>query len=124
MLSNLLQKVESAKDIAKKSYVRDLITQVEQYIELHYAEPLSIDSLAELFRLSPNYLNKIFSKYLGMGIHAYLLNYRLKIAVKLLRDNNLMVKEVAYRVGFSDPLYFSRLYKKRFGSSPSTLQKK
>jgi AraC-like DNA-binding protein len=55
----------------------------------------------------------------SLGIHAYLLNRRIQIADTLLRENKIMVKEAADSVGFSDPLYFSRLYKQRLGYSPS-----
>jgi AraC-like DNA-binding protein len=99
-----------------------LTDQVKTYIELHYAERLTVGSLATLFRLSPNYLNGLFSRHHGIGIRAYLLRQRLQAARRMLTEGHPLVKEVAYTVGFADPLYFSRLFHRRFGRPPSAVR--
>lgn len=119
VLADLLQRGVDIGRGTREDRQRDLVAQLRQYIIRHYSEPLSVASLSALFRLSPNYLNMLFSRQEGMGIHAYLLRQRLQVANTLLRKKELLVKEVAYQVGFSDPLYFSRLYKQRFGHPPS-----
>jgi AraC-like DNA-binding protein len=96
-----------------------LTTQVKRYLDLHYPEALTVGSIAALFRLSPNYLNSLFSRREGRGIYEYLLERRLAAAHKLLRDDQLLVKEVAHQVGFRDPLHFSRRYHQHFGHPPS-----
>jgi AraC-like DNA-binding protein len=97
----------------------EMLAEVRNYLDRHFAEPVTVASLAALFRTSPNYLNRLFSRREGMGIHAYLLRRRLAAASDLLRQGQLAVKEIADRVGFADPLYFSRLYRRRFGHPPS-----
>jgi len=97
----------------------EMLAEVRNYLDRHYAGPVTVASLAALFRVSPNYLNRLFSRREGMGIHAYLLHRRLAVADGLLRQGRLAVKEVADQVGFADALYFSRLYRRRFGHPPS-----
>jgi len=68
---------------------------------------------------TPNYLNGIFRKITGEPIHRFILKRRLESARKQLSEPNSSIKEIAYKLGFQDPLYFSRLFKKYFGVSPS-----
>jgi AraC-like DNA-binding protein len=97
----------------------ELLDHVRDYLDLHYADPVTVGSVAGLFHMSPNYLNSLFAKREGMGIYAYLLHRRLNCSNALLKQDRLSVKEVAYHVGFTDPLYFSRAYRRRFGRPPS-----
>lgn len=96
-----------------------LIGQIRQYVEHHFCEDLSIDELAQMARCTPNYLNGLFRKFLHQPIHQYILQKRLDTAKRLLTDHQIPVKEIAYKLGFKDPLYFSRLFKKRFGIPPT-----
>jgi AraC-like DNA-binding protein len=96
-----------------------LIGQIRQYIEHHFCEDISINGLAQMARCTPNYLNGLFRKFLGLPIHQYVLQKRLETAKRLLTEQQIPVKEIAYKLGFNDPLYFSRLFKKRFGVPPS-----
>ncbi len=98
---------------------RSLAKQIREYIESHYRETLSVSDLAVMARCTPNYLNGIFRKITGQPIHQFILQCRLDAAREELASPNSSVKEVAYKLGFQDPLYFSRLFKKRFGISPS-----
>ncbi len=99
--------------------MRNLAEAVQRHLDLHFGDPLTVAAVAARFRRSPNYLNRIFSECYGIGIHAYLLRRRLEAAHRLLTQHDLLVKEAAALVGFSDPLHFSRQYKQRFGISPS-----
>ncbi len=119
-LVDMLRAAETEADPGNRH--NEMLAQVRTYLDRHYAEPVTVASLAALFRISPNYLNRLFSRREGMGIHAYLLRRRLAAADDLLRQGQHAVKEVADRVGFADPLYFSRLYRRRFGHPPSGRQ--
>jgi AraC-like DNA-binding protein len=96
-----------------------LIGQIRQHIEHHFREDISIDELAQMARCTPNYLNGLFRKFLGQPIHQYILQKRLDTAKRLLTDHHIPIKEIAYELGFNDPLYFSRIFRKRFGISPT-----
>jgi AraC-like DNA-binding protein len=98
---------------------RILVNQIREYIECHYREIISVSDLASMARCTPNYLNGIFRTLVGQPIHQFILQCRLDAARNELTKPDSSVKEVAYKLGFQDPLYFSRLFKKRFGVSPS-----
>lgn len=119
LLASLLLETDSADGSVRNDDRRILIAQVRNYIDLHYAEPLSVAAVARLFRLSANHMNSLFARHEGVGIHAYLLRRRLHVAHRLLAGGDRLVKQVAFAVGFADPLYFSRLFKRRFGYPPS-----
>jgi|WetSurMetagenome_2_1015567.scaffolds.fasta_scaffold209915_1 AraC-like DNA-binding protein len=96
-----------------------LVDQIREYLKQHFQQPITIQDLAHMARCTPNYLNGIFRKYTGRPIHQYILQQRLETARVLLAENEQSVKQISYQLGFKDPLYFSRLFKRRFGRSPS-----
>jgi two-component system response regulator YesN len=75
--------------------------------------------IAEELGVSSNYLSTIFRKETQYSISEYLNGVRLKHAKKLLRDTNLKVYEIAEQVGFCDVYYFSNVFKKYTGVTPS-----
>lgn len=95
------------------------VQQVKDYIEQHYREKLSIAEIAQFAGYTPNYLGTLFQKYTNQTIHQYLIEVRLKSAQKLFASGQHQIKEIAYLVGLDDSLYFSRLFRKHFGKSPS-----
>jgi AraC-like DNA-binding protein len=103
----------------EREHGSDLAEAVRRHLDLNYADSLSVSAVAARFGRSANHLNRIFSKRHGKGIHAYLSQRRLEVANRLLKQHDMMVKEAAYRVGFTDPLHFCRLYKQQFGFAPS-----
>jgi AraC-like DNA-binding protein len=100
-------------------YHQKLVKQIQAYIDLHYAEPITVNDLSQIVRCSSNHLNTLFRQYLGMPIHQYILQKRLREAKYSLENSSCSVKEIAYRFGFTDPLYFSRLFRKYFSIPPS-----
>ncbi len=95
-----------------------LIRHVRGVLDTRLDHPLTLDSLAELFHLTPNYLNSLFRRSLGEAIHTYVNRRRMEIALDLCRDSDLQIKQIAARVGFADPLYFSRAFARYHGCSP------
>ncbi len=93
---------------------RDLLL----YIQRRLAGPLSVPGLAARMRLSPSHFTAEFGRRFGMAPMEYVISLRLHEAAHLLLDRNLRVKEVAARVGYGDPYYFSRLFHRRFGHPP------
>lgn len=101
-----------------------LFEQVSSYIHDNYMDTLTIRELAEQNGVNENRLYYVFSKYAGMGPGDYLMAYRLNRAKKLIITGDAPVYEVAKNVGYTDALHFSRIFKKRFGVSPSKLREK
>lgn len=98
---------------------QELFASVSDYIHAHYMDPLSVKSLADQNGVNENRLFYVFQKFAGMGPGDYLRMYRLNRARDLLVTSSIQVGEIAIQVGYPDALYFSRIFKKHFGVSPS-----
>ncbi|TYP74698.1 helix-turn-helix domain-containing protein [Paenibacillus methanolicus] len=101
------------------SAARMSMDEVRAYMSGHYHEPLSIELLAQLAGLSPNYFGEAFKKATGRSVMDYLTGLRIGRAKQLIRETDLYMREVARSVGYSDEYYFSRKFKKEVGVSPS-----
>jgi AraC-like DNA-binding protein len=97
----------------------EMLRQFKAVLDTRLDQPLTVGSLAELFHLTPNYLNSLFRRWTGETIHAYLDRRRMEAAMDLCRNSDLEVKQIAARVGFVDPLYFSRAFARCHGKSPT-----
>lgn len=106
---------ESAQDAPHQAMLEHLALFMEQ----HLAQPLALEELASIARLSPNHLNTLFRQWSGQPIRAWLIRKRMEKARQLLQRPGTLVKQVAYQVGYDDPLYFSRAFHRHFGFWPS-----
>ncbi|WP_339264782.1 AraC family transcriptional regulator [Paenibacillus sp. FSL R5-0744] len=93
--------------------------QVITYIQEYYADPITLDSLAEVFNFSAYHLSSLFKEYTGMSPIDYLIRFRLERATELLMTTEASVGEIAASIGYKDVYYFSRIFKKRKGVSPA-----
>lgn len=89
------------------------------YMHRHYSAPLSISSLASMEHLSVSRFSAVFKQSVGMSPQNYLIDLRLKAAVRLMRETDLGIRQIAQTVGYEDALYFSRLFKSRMGIPPA-----
>ncbi|OWR29792.1 hypothetical protein CDO73_11900, partial [Saccharibacillus sp. O23] len=89
------------------------------YIEEHYAEPLSLTGLGRHFHFNPSYLSSYFATHNKEGFSEYLNRIRVTKAEELLRTGELSISEISGRVGYSDPGYFTKVFRKQTGFSPS-----
>lgn len=91
-----------------------------RYVEARYSEPLGLGSLSETFRISSSYLSKLFRQHAGRSFGEYLSAIRIDAAKRLIRESpDMPLKDVAEKVGFNDPFYFSRVFKSIAGLPPS-----
>ena len=93
---------------------------IENYINTHFKEPITLDLLADLTFMNKFYLAHEFKKYSGYSPIDFLLNKRLSEAKKLLSTTDLSISQIANIVGFGTASYFSQYFKKNEGASPST----
>lgn len=108
-------------DSTNKKYV---VERMVTYFEDHYAEKISLDQIAENMYLSPFYISKIFKSETGDTPIRHLINIRLEKAKELLENGwQGSIQEAAAAVGYDDAYHFSKLFKKRYGISPSQIKK-
>lgn len=94
------------------------ITAAIDWIECHYREPFSLNRLADAVHFSPSHISRLFHQYTGTTLTEYSTNRRLNEARSLLRTSTLTIRQVGRMVGFPDPAYFCRIFKRNFGVSP------
>jgi AraC-like DNA-binding protein len=99
--------------------VRDAVA----YITRNYSEPIRIQDLAREAHTSESNLYASFKAQLGTSPIAYLNDYRLSLAANLLEESDARIGEIADSVGIEDSLYFSRLFKRTYGTSPIEYRK-
>jgi AraC family transcriptional regulator of arabinose operon len=99
------------------------VDQLLQFLRSHLSESLRPGALAGRLGVSRSHFRALFQRHTGLPPTKWLLEIRLERAHTLLRETSLSIKEVAYAVGISDPLYFSRLFTRRFKSPPSRIRR-
>jgi two-component system response regulator YesN len=90
------------------------------FIDSHYHEPIQLSAAAEQCEVSPAYLSRLFSEHLHMSFVDYITHIRIRKAEEMLKKRAASVKETAYAVGYHDPNYFSKIFKKYTGRTPSS----
>ncbi|MEW6082369.1 MAG: PocR ligand-binding domain-containing protein [Bacillota bacterium] len=95
-----------------------VLREVTTYLSENYHRPVNVEDVSRTVHLSPHYLSRLFKREYGCTIMEYLANARLSVAKDLLRDTLLPIREIARRVGFSDPGYFSKVFKALEGCTP------
>ncbi|MFD1739724.1 response regulator [Bacillus salitolerans] len=101
----------------------DTIHQLKQYIIEHSQHDISLDTLAKRVGLSPIYISKMFKEKLGINYIDFLTECRMEKAKKLLSDPRKSIKEITFEVGYHDPNYFSKVFKKVNSFSPKEYRK-
>jgi two-component system response regulator YesN len=108
------------RDRESKKQQRDLLIQAVGFIDEHYPEEsISLDKVARYVNISPNYFSAMFSQEFGQTFIEYLTGKRIGEAKRMLRKTDKRSSEIAFAVGYRDPHYFSFVFKKVSGCTPS-----
>lgn len=105
------------------SQIHEEIEQARRYFQDHYNEPISIEEYAAKHGMSVSWFLKNFRQVTGRSPMQYILSLRINNAATLLETTDFNVTEISTIVGYDNPLYFSRLFKKQKGISPSDYRK-
>lgn len=124
LVRNYAQESLTEKESSRRRRNLNRLNTVIQYIQEHYAEPVTNRELADLIHISEDRFNHLFKESMGMGPLRYISEIRLKKAKNLLEKKNCTVSEAALEVGYRDFNHFTRQFQKYYGCTPSGLLKK
>lgn len=106
--------------------LNNVIIKAQNYIQQHYDESgLSLENIATSLYIHPVYLSSLFKKSIHKTITQYIINIRMEEAMKLIKmERGISIREIASLTGYENPYYFSKVFKKYYGVSPTDLLKK
>lgn len=111
-LVNGIQRAEGAKP-------SELMMRVQEYLRDHVFEDISLVTVAQVFFISPIYLSRRFKKEMGLLYIDYVTSLKMNVAKQLLLSSDLMIYEIANKLGYRDVKYFSQLFRGKWGASPT-----
>lgn len=101
----------------------NLIESVNEYIQKYYKENINLNSIAEVFFISPNYLSSIFNEKNKVSITEYINLLRIEESKKYLSNINMSISDICKKVGFNNSSYFSQIFKKFNNITPNEYRK-
>mgnify|MGYP000871432300 FL=1 len=113
-----------ANCISHQKSADGFIKGCKEYLETHYMDEISLESVAALFHFNPSYFSTLFKNLFGISFSAFLCNIRIDKAEELLINTDKKIKEVAASTGYRDPNYFIRSFKKKHGLTPDEFRKR
>lgn len=106
--------------IARSQNTRSYVTNAKKYVRDHYADSdLSLEKICSELGVSESYFSSIFKKETGEAFVGFLTSYRMQVAARMLMETDAKNYEIAARTGYADANYFSYVFKKQYGMSPS-----
>jgi len=120
---SLLDRMKHAYTAYYSRLEPDTIHQIRQYIEEHAHEDISLEAIGKRVGLSPFYISKMFKEQLGVNYIDFLTERRIEKAKRLMADPAKSMKEITFEVGYHDPNYFSKVFKKMCELSPTEYRK-
>jgi len=101
----------------------DAILTVQQWLEIHFSEALTLDQLAARALMSLRTFKRRFKEATGVTPLSYIQQLRMEQGRELLKHSNKTIAEISWRVGYEDPGHFNRLFKREYGQSPAQWRK-
>lgn len=119
MLSELVESGSVTESPShKESRAEIYVDKVKDFIELNYDQKISVADIAHFIGLNRSYLCSLFKQTTSASVQDYLIRYRMNKACEMLGNAELSIGDIARSVGYSDPLLFSKIFKKLKGASP------
>jgi len=104
---------------AREKKTNSLIVKAVEYIKENYRRELTLEEVSREVNISPHYFSKLFKDEMGENFIDYLTNLRIGKAKDIMKNSLMSVKEICYEIGYGDPNYFSRIFKKAVGVTPT-----
>lgn len=102
---------------------QSILSKIIREMQEHYTENISLSGLADKYGISAGHLSKLLKEEMGISFSEYLTSKRIQKARELLQDETLSIDAIAEMVGYNDYFYFTKVFKKQMGISPSKLRK-
>ena len=119
-LSDICIRMQEMIQKKRLDTTKSFVTKAMEYVDEHYGDvDLNVDSICTTLGVSSAYFSTVFKKETGKTFINYLTELRMNKAVHLLNEKDEKTYIIAQQVGYSDPNYFSYVFKKQFGVSPS-----
>jgi AraC-like DNA-binding protein len=115
---NYTKRVNTDKSRYETALKAKKIGPAVEHVKKHFREKLTLADIAGQVALSPSHFCVLFKEVYEMSLFEFVSTIRLKEAARLLRDTELHINEISARVGYEDPYFFSRIFKRWFGLSP------
>lgn len=96
----------------------NLVIQIKEFAKKHYMENITLSDIASEVFMSPNYICSVFKKETGVTINEYLIKVKMEAAQNMLRNTKMKILEIAEKLGYENPHYFSFSFKKYTGQTP------
>lgn len=103
--------------VARRQARGSWIERVKSHLEAHYGDPIKLEDMAQLANFSENHFSQRFRQETGQAFSDYLTDLRIREAVRLFRDTGLSTEEIAERVGYGNPNYFVKVFKRKTGQT-------
>ena len=116
--SSLASEIFEHRTAPQVQYDNEVVSWINQYIENHLGEDLTVNRLAELVQLNPSYLSRLYKGSTEIGLSDYIQRCRIAKAKQLLKHSNLKIYEIAGEVGYESRLSFIRLFKNMTQMTP------
>lgn len=125
MIENSLLRVRllAQKSTSAEEQTHSKVQAAVDYILNHYAEPISLNTIAEAVNSSPSRLSALFREHFGISVMKWRDQIRMQKAKELIHHSRQSITAIALQVGYPDSLYFSRRFKAHFGVAPSQLRR-
>ena len=101
-----------------------LLDQINDYIRSNYTRRISLENIADAIHMNGSYLSRLYKNKTGSNLFDALCNYRIEVAKNYLEKTDMRAYEISEAVGFEDPGYFSKIFKKVTGYSPKDYRKR
>lgn len=123
-LNIMLESMSEKEDQKQSDSVPDLMEQIHRHIEENYPENITLTELAEKYHLDASHLSRTFSRTYGESVIAFLTRIRMEKAAELMKETDRKLEAISFLVGYDDYHYFSRVFRKKMGISPSEYRNK
>ena len=109
----------NVQELVAPSTIRKIMDEIKE----HYTENITLTGLAEKYSISVSYLSELLKEHLQLSFSEYISSKRIQKAKELLADDSLSIEQIAEQTGYNDYFYFTKVFKKNTGISPSKYRK-